>query len=86
MTIIVKSIVIWNADSAPHEAGAWIDAPTEAVGLYLLFANSLAVLTPLQWQGWVVLDPGARINALLAGSAMAVWASGTILEGLATIS
>jgi hypothetical protein len=77
---LVKSLHAFNASASPVLVQMRIyDAGGRLITLPVY--QQLASNTPLEWNGWIALNPGDYVYAEVDGPTTGVWVSGAVLAG-----
>jgi hypothetical protein len=77
---LVKSAQFFNADTVAHQANLLIVSGS-GQGSQDLVHEQCEPVTPLAWEGWIVLNPGDGVMAYAYGAPMFVWVMGAVLAG-----
>lgn len=78
--VLVKSAAFNNASAAEITASIILTTANQLVSV-----NAVQVPVPaagaVEWNGWLVLNPGDQVKLHLTGGVAAAWLSGAILAG-----
>lgn len=78
--VLVKSAYVENA--AAESITAKLIAATAVGGAALhIWQADVPTVSSLDWQGWIALNAGDRVQAYLSAGVSAIWVSGAVLSG-----
>lgn len=81
-TYLVKSVFVLNNSGAADAVQCWaLDPAVTVVGYFVLV--TLAATTKIEWEGFLAMNPGDKLNCQSQNGVSHFWVSGTKLVGVA---
>lgn len=82
LTTIIKSIFVANYGAVDDIISMQVQRAFH-VSAYIFFNTALPATSKLEWNGWIVLEPGDIWTMHVNTATVSVWGNGALLPGIA---